>query len=48
MADKPACYPRKRFASRQAADAAASAIWRRDRKAVTPQRCAQCGGFHLK
>lgn len=45
--DKPECYPRKRFASREAGDAAAAAIWRRDRKAVTAKRCKHCSGWHL-
>lgn len=48
MTDKPECHPRRRFASRTSADAAAGAIWRRDRKEVTPERCKHCGGYHLK
>lgn len=47
MVEKLPCYPRRRFQSRESADTAAAAIWRRDRKAVTAKRCTECGGWHL-
>lgn len=47
MADKPACHPRKRFISPESARAAADAIYRRDRVALTPKRCKECGDLHL-
>lgn len=43
----PSCHPRRRFTSRESAQAACDAIWRRDRKHLTPKRCTECGGYHL-
>lgn len=47
MHERHACHPRKRFATRESADAAAQAIYRRDRVALTPKRCKVCSGYHL-
>lgn len=47
MPERPLCYPRKRFASIESAEAAVQAIYRRDRVSLTAKRCKLCGGYHL-
>lgn len=48
MQDRPLCHPRKRFTSRVSADAAARAIYTRDKKSLHAIRCKHCGGYHLE
>jgi hypothetical protein len=45
--ERPLCYPRKRFASRQAADSAVIQIYKRTQVTRTPKRCKVCDGYHL-
>lgn len=41
------CHPRKRFATRQSADAACSSLVKRGGPLRLPETCQHCNGWHL-
>jgi len=47
MTGTPACHPRKRFATRQSADAACSSLVKRGGPLRLPETCQHCNGWHL-